>query len=276
MLPVSELTIYAASARHHTEHADALAEGLKAHGVAVKLAATSYRARSKLVACWGWRIGRGLRAQGHEVLVMERGYMGDRFAWTSLGWNGLNGRARFAPRDDPARFAAHFPAPQPWKAGGDYVLLIGQVPGDASLGGMDLTFWYERTAKQAALVYGKPVRFRPHPLARARQKVKLAATLGGTLAEALEHAQVCVTFNSNAGVDAVLAGVPTIACDIGSMAYPVTARRLGETYVPDREPWAARLAWCQWSLEEIRSGAAWEAIRPQQQALALESSDALG
>jgi hypothetical protein len=268
MLPISELTVYAnQSADHQRSHAHALADGLARHGIKVEIRRDPGHSPppTKHVACWGWRMGQRLRKVGAEVLVMERGYLGDRFAWTSLGWNGLNGRATFYAKDDPSRFGAHFGPMRQWKLGGKYVLLIGQVPGDQSLGGMDLSFWYARSATQAAKAYGLPVRFRPHPMAVSRgirQVVKGAETIGGDLEEALSAAAICITFNSNTGVDAVLAGVPTIAADRGTMAYEVTARTIGERFVPDREQWASRLAWCQWTIDEIATGLAWEVIRP--------------
>lgn len=267
MLPIPELTIYSSRVGAMEGHFAALAEGLKKHGTKVSHERFPAPSRTRHVACWGWRMGRTLRRSGYEVLVLERGYVGDRFKWTSLGWNGLNGRARFVTRDDPTRFETHFrPLLQPWRIEGEFVLLVGQVPGDASLGGMDLTRWYADTAREAAAAYSLPVRFRPHPVAVQRaawRPVDGAKTLQGTLQDALAKAAVVVTFNSNTSVDAVLAGVPTVAVDDGTMARPVAGKDIGERFTPERAEWAARLAWCQWRMDEIRSGAAWELVRPQ-------------
>lgn len=148
---------------------------------------------------------------------------------------------------------------QPWKTGGDYVLIMGQVPGDASLQGRDMMPWYEQAARASAEKYGIPVQFRPHPLAARKghmQSLKNAALSTGELSEALSGAAVVVTFNSNSAVDSVLAGVPTVAVDQGSMAWDVAGHEVGDCVTPSRDAWASRLAWCQWSLEEIRSGAA--------------------
>lgn len=263
---ITEMTVIAARLHWHLDHATAFSEGLKAHGVRAHPSPPTTRARTKYVACWGWHIGEHLRRRGHEVLVIERGYVGDRFAWSSLGWNGLNGRATFCPKDDASRFETHHAhLLKPWKDGGDYVLLIGQVPGDASLAGKNLAPWYEQTARAAAVAYGLPVRFRPHPMAlkrNAARPVRAAPTLGGTLEEALAGAAIVVTWNSNTAVESVLAGVPTVAMDGGSMAYAVCGHEIGAICKPERAQWAARLAWCQWTMDEIRSGAAWAQIRP--------------
>lgn len=260
---------------HQESHAAALAEGFRAHGIPVELVYSLEQVRTEHVACWGWRAGSQLRAQGREVLVMERGYMGDRFAWTSLGWNGLNNRAQFGISNDVgARFRKHFGhLLQPWNPAGDYVLLIGQVPGDMSLRGRNLAPWYAEQAARAAALFKLPVRFRQHPEAvrrGIRQEVRGTTAMGGDLQPALAGAAVVVTFNSNTGVDSLLAGKPTLVGDEGSMAWDV-ANLLTPGKEPDRESWAARLAWCQWKMDEIRSGEAWAvagSLSPRQRAAA--------
>jgi hypothetical protein len=76
----------------------------------------------------------------------------------------------------------------------------------------------------------------------------------GPLQDALARAAVVVTWNSNTGVDALLAGKPVVALGEGAMAAPLAARELGGRCDPDREAWAHALAWKQWTLDEIRSG----------------------
>lgn len=253
---------------HQVEHQHALQQGLNALGIPSSFA---HRGRGQRltthVACWGWRMGAQLRQMGHEVLVMERGYLGDRFKWTSLAWNGLNGRADFGrvPTDDDTRFHNNF-SMRPWReTPGDHVLILGQVPGDASLQGRNLVPWYESVAVLAADAYQLPVKFRPHPdLARKGivQRPRHCGVSDGTLTEALASAHVAITFNSNSGVDAVLAGTPTITMDHGSMAWGVTGHAIGERETPDRGAWAAQLAWKQWRMEEIASGEALKGLFP--------------
>ena len=138
--------------------------------------------------------------------------------------------------------------------------VLGQVPGDAALYGLDLDAWAQRTCA-ALLAQGRTVRYRPHPLVRRCGDVRCPAGATGStgsLDEDLAGAALAVTFNSTAGVEAVLAGVPTVALDVGAMAWPVTTHDLASVQTPEREPWAHRLAWCQWTIEEIASGLAWE------------------
>lgn len=209
---------------------------------------------------------------------MERGYIGDRFAWTSLALNGLNGLATW-PTCAPIqqlldRFERYHAALyRPWRGGtGKYILIIGQVPGDASLRGRNLYGagnWYEQQACTAQQ-YGLPVFFRPHPLAARRGgagQIHTVPSLPGGLSEALRDAALVVTFNSNTGVDSLLAGVPTVVMDPGGMGYDVALPTLPTTLdVPEpdagRYGWACRLAGRQWSMQEISSGVAVAPLLP--------------
>jgi hypothetical protein len=248
---------------------DALEHGLKACGVRpVNIGMWNAGCITKFVACWGWRRGQRLRDAGHEVLVLERGYIGDRFAYTSLGWNGLNGHAQFpaAPEDFGARFK-EMGKLQPWSApgSGSRILILGQVPGDASLQGRDMMPWYEEMAAKAAARYPSlPIYFRPHPKAvekNIHREVRGAITCQArTLDQALATAAFTICFNSNSSVDSILAGIPCIVGDRGSMAWEMCAHDFPAPAVewprPDREKWAHSLAWRQWRIDEIISGAA--------------------
>jgi hypothetical protein len=250
---------------HQVEFANALREGLNRHGVMADIVAWPRHAAAERVACWGWAIGAQLYEAGKDVLVGERGYIGDRTHWTSLGWNGLNGRAVRPPAGDKSRFWDNFGAlMRPESTEGSYALLVGQVAGDASLGALDVQRWYAETAKAAQHTFHMPVKFRPHPEAQARGEalqVAGAKTIKGSLEDALSDAAVVITYNSNAGVDAVLAGKTVYAFDEGSMAWDVAAHSLDGAPVAYRDEWAAKVAWSQFANSELRSGLAWEHIR---------------
>lgn len=243
------------------DHRTLIAEGFRNLGVKV-YQTPSIPAGMEHVACWGWRKGAYLWDSGKEVLVMERGYIGDRFHYTSLGWNGLNNYATFPkyPDDGGERFHEHGGVLKPWKKEGDYILILGQVAGDASLKNHNVLAWYERSAKEAAEIYGLPVYFRPHPLhaRRGYSKVDGVKNLEGSLDDALNGALFTMAYNSNACLDSILAGVPCYAGDMGTMAWDLCMKDLREIVTPDRERIVHRIAWTQWSPDEIKSG---EALR---------------
>jgi hypothetical protein len=200
------------------------------------------------------------KIRGKHYLVMERGYIGDRFQWTSLGFDGLNGRAKFPYIDDGLkRWNKHFARfLKPWKqSDGKLALIMGQVLGDASIEGVDFNKWVsDVSAKFSALRYD--VHFRRHPVERSR-RVNAGAVpeMNGVLADALAKADVVLTYNSNSGVDAVLAGTAVYAEDRGSMVY-----ELGQGLKqPDRTAWTKKMAYTQWLPEEIENGSTWEALK---------------
>lgn len=249
-------------APHQMAHQDAMAQGVRAIGIEPVMQHMGGPVKTKHVACWGWRQGSRLRAAGHDVLVMERGYLGNRFEYTSLGWNGLNGRATFPeyPCDGGQRFRDCGFELKPPREGGDYVLIIGQVATDMAVRDVNIRAWEKSAAEEAQRITGMPVIYRPHPedVRRGRARSLCGVKTGtGSLNDALENAALVVTYSSNTAVDALIAGVPAVAMSPGSMAYGVAAKEIGDPVNwGAREQWAHALAWKQWTLDEIASGKA--------------------
>lgn len=258
--------VYRVEGRTHFDHLTAMARGLREHGVDVEFFDGQPAEDSDFAVTWSWRIGLRLRDRGYDkpILVMERGYIGDRFSWTSLGWDGLNGRARFNGVHDEKRFEKHFSSLlRPWKPTSGYALIAGQVEGDTSLIGVDIRHWYRATA--AKLWHqGWDVFFRQHPVAAERgvepPSIPFAKPLEGSLDDAIAGAGLVAVYNSNTSVDGVLAGVPVHAADEGCMVYDLTSRDFNPVR-PDREGRLIEIANMQWTLEEIRDGRAWDIVR---------------
>ena len=247
------------SAAHQITAARAFAEGLKRFGITAGVHSTGTYTPSDLAVFWGHRqhqIMQRQRSKGLDYLVMERGYIGDRFQYTSLGFNGLNGRAEFYADNMPASRGDRFRGTiKPWHSG-EYYLICGQVIGDASLNEVDYPAWVMSLPRE---INGLPVMFRPHPV-RFGYAVPFPLTTG-SLDEDLAGAAGVITFNSNSAVDALLAGTPAIACDAGSMVYGDVGHSTDDWRKPHREEIINRLAWCQWTLDEIAAGAAWDHLR---------------
>lgn len=265
------------SSGHQREWGAAFAAGLRKHGWQTEV--SEQTRECDLLVLWGVRnqlLIAEQKARGGEVCILERGYIGDRFKWTSVSFGGgLNGRAEFRGVPDENRFDRNFAyLVKPWRKQDGYALLIGQVQGDMSLAGVggNLSRWYFETAT-ALSKKGYKVRFRPHPV-QVRRGVPVGIPAGakiidGTLDDAFSDASIVVTFNSNTAVESVLAGVPTIATDIGSIAWDVTTHDVNaEPETPSRLEWARALAWKQWTLDEISSGLCWEHVGEKQCALA--------
>lgn len=210
-----------------------------------------------------------MKKHNKPYMVMERGYIGDRFHWTSCGFNGLNGRADFCNEDikDSYRWDKHFKQ----YMSEDYIdtsnrshaLVAGQVIGDAALKHVDINRWYiDRIRELNSL--GIPVIFREHPQSRLRfidNSVKYRLDTHVNLEDSLKTAKFTVTFSSNSGVVSILKGIPTLSYDEGSMVYNITDHNVNLIRTRDRQEWANKIAWTQWCPDEIKSGETWNHLK---------------
>jgi hypothetical protein len=245
---------------HQKAPAERMARGLAVHGIPSRIVepVRATIAPCDLAVMWGVRNERIIQMQksaGNHYLVMERGYIGDRFKWTSLGFDGLNGRATFPTIDDGmVRWNHYFSGFMlPCKANkGESALIMGQVAGDTSLSNIDFPAWVEKKSKQL-MKEGLKVFYRRHPQDKTRNMVPIPVLEVPSLEESLNLIDVAVTWNSNSGVDAYLNGNHVTADDPGSMVW--------KNLDISRSTWCAKMAYTQWLPEEIESGAAWDALR---------------
>lgn len=206
-----------------------------------------------------------IRAHKGPLLVLERGWLNREHYW-SAGYDGINGAADFRNADVPGdRWRKLGIDLAPWRDGGDYALVCGQVPWDVTVQDQDHKRWCRETVRKLRKA-GHEVRFRPHPYAVSkgvdyRVPTNLVSR-NASLAQDLAGAMFCATWNSTAGVEAAVAGVPVVVSGFHSMADPVASRGFRQLVRPDRTQWAHGLAYGQWTLEEFRAGRAWRHLRP--------------
>lgn len=241
---------------HQVNWGTAFAEGLRRHGWDVSLSSTYDQC--DFYVQWGVRrsdfIARAIK-DGAKVCIIERGYIADRHQWCSVSFGGgLNGRAEFrGPLADPSRWERHFAhLMKPWRDGDQgYALIMGQTPGDTAVRNINLPKFYEEAAAEFTR-QGFETAFRPHP--------NMMRGISVPINEQFRGARCAVTWNSNSGVDAIMAGVPTVAMDQGSMAWDVAGHEFAMPPKPDRTAWAHAMAWKQWTKDEMASGQCWDAL----------------
>lgn len=245
--------------------------GLKTHGYnPIRKSYTDYE-ESDLAVMWAYKnrhIIEGQKRIGKNILVLERGYIGNRFEYSSAGLNGLNGRAIFPNQSDSARYDSIFKKEcelKDWQynTSGD-ILLIGQVSTDAAVRHVNIFEWYGNMIQKIKTIYPeKNVVFRPHPEEKNRWYPSGVIIEQDTpLEESLQNKFLTVTFSSNSGVISAVNGIPVYAEDVGSMAKSVATKDLSKILYPDRSLWINNLAYSQWNCEEYGSGLAWDYINP--------------
>ena len=257
--------------RDHFDALGAFADGLKRHKVEHFITGLETYRECDVAVVFGigkkgvpasYPRGRILKEQkkrGLPYVILEKGFL-RRDEYFHVGWNGLNGNADFRNTnvyDDRWRKLG-IPL-ETHKSPGSHVLVCGQVPWDASVQHSDHVKWCRDTIIELSDLTSREIRFRPHPALRGGFDYGLAGSTR-TLEDDLRGAWAVVTFNSNAAVEAAIKGIPVFAMDRGSMAYPIANKHLGQIHkplLPARKMWASRLAYAQWTLDEIASGKTW-------------------
>ena len=242
----------------HYRH-DMFSAGLRAAGYDVQKGTPGSVGRGDALLIWN-RYGdwhdRATRfeAAGGTVYVAENGYLGpggisphamNPRQIYALAAGGHNGQGRI-PEGGPERFAALGVDLAPWRADGGHVLVCPNrsfgIPGMMMPPG-----WPADVCKRLQRLTRREVRLRPHP-GNEQPKKPLADDLAGAWA--------VVIWSSSAGVHALVAGIPVI-CEA-----PRWICREASWYIdeidnppqPDRLGALQRMAWAQWSIEEIASG----------------------
>jgi len=249
---------------------DAFVMGLRGAGYEVHDGAPSERARpGDVMVCWNRyyqteQIADRFEAEGGTVLVAENGYIhgrhdgGDFYALAIHGHNG-SGTVRVG---GPERFGALGVELKPWRTEGKHIL----VAPNRSFGMRGFVMperWGENTAEQLCKVTKREVRLRLHP-GNNRPAVPLE--------DDLRDAHCVVIWSSSVGVKALIAGIPVVCCApwwvCKKATHPLDAYGLAiddvRAFPCDDSADMIRLyamedlAWAQWSVEEIKSGMAFE------------------
>jgi hypothetical protein len=165
------------------------------------------------------------------------------------------------------------------------ILILLQLPGDASLRGQKLSEWFVDTVKEIRVSSDRPISIRFHPAMSDKGRTEFFGEVGPllfenfknliwkdgvstTLDQDLSEAGICVSYSSGSCVDAVLQAVPCITIDEGNLAYPISSHRIDEINNPklvDKvvvEEWLNRLANSQWNEQEMLTGTVWKHILP--------------
>lgn len=265
----------------------AFAKGLKHLGVKVNRVTLKEARPSPTtpMVCWGvWKkklqkrrgihaLQKAQRDWGGELVIMERGFI-KREDYYVLSYDDLNNRGTWphdavadVPSDRWDKLGVHY---QDWRRDDKgQILIIGQVPWDTSCQHVDFEKWVHSITEKVRERYPNDVRmFRPHPLYQNASSYDGLAVHGigrdRSLSKALQASKLVVVFSSTVGVDALLAGVPTVACDRTSMVHRISSHTIEEEVkTPDRKRWANWLAYCQWNLEEMRRGEPWLHFHPE-------------
>lgn len=150
---------------------------------------------------------------------------------------------------------------KPWRKGGKEIVIAGCSPKSSFEHGFEYTQWERMAIRQLGKI-GLPLMYRPKPTDRSAGPIAGVGYDTRPIEESLGSAAAWVTHHSNSAVDALVAGVP-VHCVTGAasvMSMPLD-KILAPTKPEGREQFLADVAWLQWTLDEMRSGACWAHLK---------------
>lgn len=261
-----KIQLYSKTTPHHKAWLKSFAEGLDKHNQPYELQECRLEpVDADLHVFWSMHhpaIIQHCRERGQPFICLERGYV-DRMNFTSVNLNGLNGRSELCLKEfehNCSRVSKYNWWIKPRETKGRELIIIGQVPGDASLEGQDIHLWAAKAVKHFES-YGYAPLFKPHPLDnqnRGYEEFQGVPVFQGDINQALDQADTFVTYSSNAGVDAWLAGVPAIAESPVSMLYKWQTI---EGRCEGIKRWLCDLSFRQYNAQEMQKGEAWQILK---------------
>lgn len=165
------------------------------------------------------------------------------------------------------RFSSYNKQIEPWKMDGEYILLADIGRKSYGFFGMEYQSWAKESIEKLRQHTDRPIVYRAKPSSSAEGDalpgVSFSNPMKESIKQALKNAYVVVTYHSNVGCDALLAGVPIFVQQ--GAAKPMGLQDLSKIETPyyptTRFPFFCNLAYCQWSVAEIREGLAWQHMR---------------
>lgn len=157
----------------------------------------------------------------------------------------------------PKRFEEFGKSVKPWRKTGRHILICPPGPIFGVLWGFNVELWLSAVQEKLRAFTDRPIVIRRKP---KRMRMSEPISLD------LKDAWALVTWRSNTAVDALLEGVPvfpTGKCAASRMGLADLAKIDEPFYPDDREQFAWNLADQQWTLEEMKAGQAWDALRPK-------------
>lgn len=168
---------------------------------------------------------------GTPIIILENPAWGKQDGIYTWAYNGLNGLGWVPPAPEAPRFK---PLLKPWRNWEDgEITVFGQVENDKALRGADIYRWIDDCRKILPSAH-----FREHPVMLDQRDIQ------EPFDDCMARTTLAVTYTSTVGSEAVIQGIPTIACHRGSLAYEVASHGLSDAPVtPNREGWLHKLSY---------------------------------
>lgn len=201
------------------------------------------------------------------MMKMKRDRSGDSLNYYQVGYDNIKGLGKYYNENSPEdRWKLLGLELKDWKEQEIYrrVLIYGQVRFGIGSQHVDIekfykhVFSYLKTANRKIFYLEHPNVHRP--FIHSKYNIHYV-----NFAEKFNHIDCAVGFSTNASIESLLAGVPTIVMSQLSPAYKFCSNNIEDLKRPktfDRQQFFYDLAYTQWQPLEMASGSAWEFLKP--------------
>ena len=211
------------------------------------------------------------------VVVLEVGGI-KRNETFKVGINGVNREADFANQTfDGERWKKLNIELKPWRSTGDTIIICGQHHRSHQWrNNPTMNLWFEQQINEIRKHTDRPIVIRPHPrnptgfdISKWKNVTKVLPqrdynTVDDTdFKEKLKQAWAVVNYSSNPAMMSVFNGIPVFV-SAQSLCYDVgntSLSNINNPAMPDRSNWANKLAYTEWTTEEIKQGLPWQRIK---------------
>jgi hypothetical protein len=219
------------------------------------------------------------KAAGKPAIYIDLGYFNNKARDGRYGYHRFSVSARhptayFQNRKHKSdRFSVHGRRIEAWRKPGKNIVVCGMSEKCAVFEGFKFEEWERAAIAKLKAVTDRPIVYRPKPQRRTVSQyppiegVSYSNPLVRKLGEELKEAWAVVSHHSNAGIDSLLAGVPTFTDEgvasvlgHGDLALIEQPRCPTDT---ERKQFAADVAYCQFNRPEMRDGTAWKHFKDE-------------
>lgn len=213
------------------------------------------------------RVFKDYRAAGRTVIYVDLGYWGRKDNGKLSGYhkvvvNGRHPTAYFQSTRHPFDRAERLNLTiQPWRRGGEHIMVAGMSAKCAEVEGFRPSEWESLTIEALRKRTDRQIIYRPKPSWAEASRLQGAKfePEHDALPRLLENCHCVVTHHSNVAIDGILAGVPafTTAGAAGALALSDLDMIESPIRPEGREQFIADLAYTQWTTAEMRTGHVW-------------------
>lgn len=275
---MTEVAIWSLSGKVRSQKiADALGAGASATGYKALIRMDSaYRGQpiGDIAAFYGYqkshpRIMADYLAAGKTVVFVDLGYWDRLKGGRFQGYHKVSINARHPDKylmkrkRDPSRLHQSKIRVQPWRRPGQHIIVAGMSDKSAESYGLKPEEWERWAVAELHKQTDRPIYYRPKPSWHGARPIAGSefqkAIRPDATADVFDNCHAVVTHHSNLAVDALVHGVPAFCWDGAAKCMSLQdLSRIETPHRPDgREQWLANLAWCQWTVGEIRNGSMW-------------------